>query len=319
MALHLILALALLGSPFQDIHKRFNLDLPAGWKYIPQPGDTRGAVFHKNLEGVPAHLNIRSLKVPVGSSAGDVADSLLATMQYEPGYRLLANDMDFLGGMPGHRIRYVIDINGDRVWQKMVEDRFLVEGKRAWVVHFETIAEAFSSFEEDLTKVSSTFALGATSDSSGGSQRGALSGRKTVSKLVGRWQMVAQPTVVFEMKKDGSFDLAGHKGSWSNRGGKLITMPDGGGEESFNWQIDGNLLLLSGVHLTTPIQYRRIRAIGSGGIYGRWQGGARRLRTEGCNRNAHLCAPGHPLVVCRPCVFPDDGRAGASGYAKQAR
>ncbi len=248
-----ILAALLLAAPFQDNFKRFSVELPEGWKFAPVAGDDTGAAFKKDFEGVPAHAQIRVF--PSDGSLAMLGKEMQAAVAKQPGYELVDQGPTTLSGVQAFRIRAVYLINGDKKWPKMVEDRMAMHGGNAYVVHVETLAEAFASFEGDFDAFFKGFAIpGASSSQAAAATAAAL----LTGPFVGRWAMVGSPKTVFELRADGTFDLDGTPGTFRVEGAQLWTTPTGGDEEAFEWKVSGDELSVSSPALDKPMRYKRV-------------------------------------------------------------
>jgi hypothetical protein len=258
----MLLLAALLAAPFVDTQERFTIDLPAGWKFTPQPGDTLGATFQRDMEGVLGHVFVKVLPAGEGIELGAYVARLAAAVESEPGYRLLANELDILSGLPAVRRRYVVFINGDPKWPKMAEDRVALSGNKAYVLHAETLAEAYGNFEDELSAMFASFRVK-------GAAPVATRPKDAGASLAGRWLMAEDTSTVFDLKKDGTFDLAGTPGVWKVQDDALVLLTPGGSEERFRWKLRGGELELTGAGLTEPIRY--VRPGGGDKPTGKWK------------------------------------------------
>ena len=62
-----------------------------------------------------------------------------------------------MAGLPAVRRRYVVYINGDPKWPKMAEDRIAVHEDKGFIVHAESLAEAYANFESEFGVIFRTF------------------------------------------------------------------------------------------------------------------------------------------------------------------
>ena len=231
-------------TPFTDPLERFTVELPTGWSFAPLPGDTTGVSFRRELDGVPANFSVRLLRVKKGTGAAAVAADLARLVQKQPGYRIVAEELDSLAGRPAFRRRYVVNINGDVAWPKMVEIRVAVHNHQAYVLHAETLAEAFGVFEKDFKKLFASFHPRDVA-------------KTKAPSLAGRWRMQVDANVLFELSEDGRFILGDVVGIFRVVGQQLITQMPNGAEETFTWKITDDMLTLSSANLDEPIVYRR--------------------------------------------------------------
>ena len=196
--LALLLAAVTVTTPFEDVQKRFHVDLPPGWNFAPQPGDTAGAFFRRDVEGMQGNAAVRVIIFPNPITVEAFVGSVAAATDHDPGFRLLANEPVIVAGLPGVRRRYVVAINGDVKWPKMVEQRFLVAGGLGYIIHVETVADAFGVFEEDFGKLFASFRPGPLTAGEEAAQvepriqalrqSKGVGGRVPIAKaIVGRW------------------------------------------------------------------------------------------------------------------------------------
>ncbi len=239
-------------TPFEDVQRRFTIELPAGWRFAPMPGDIEGATFKKEADGLGANASVRVFAMNREVTLASVADDTRTVVAREPAFRMLSEEGRTLAGLPGVRRRYVHGLGDGSKRLKMVEDRMAVYGQTVYLVRTEALAEAFTSFEDELEVLFSTFrplGINTPSDPT----------RLTVGPLVGRWALESDPSTVFELRSDGSFDLAGTGGSFRLLGSRLITVARGGVQEEFGWQVRGDTLTLSSPAFSEPLSYVRIQ------------------------------------------------------------
>jgi hypothetical protein len=249
MSMLLLVLTTLVASPFQDNFKRFTLELPEGWHFSPVAGDDSGAAFKKDGHAVPAHAMVR-----VFAAGGETLDSLVresgAAVAKEPGYQLISEGQSALAGQPAYRRRVSYFINGDKNMVKLAEDRMLVAGDKAYVVHVETLASAFNTYEKDFDALFAGFAIAAT----GGGEVGA---ELLKGPFIGKWAMVGSESTLFELRADGTFDLDGTPGTYRVQSNELWALPQGGEEERFDWKVKGDELTLTSPNLGEPMRYKR--------------------------------------------------------------
>lgn len=158
--LPLVLFCLALGVPFEDVEHRFHLNLPAQWQFAPQPGDSGGATFHRNHDGVFANATVRvmpfDMAVPLDALVGRIA----AASDQEPGFRLILRKEDRVAGYPSIHRRYLVLVNGDPRLPKMVDQQIFLVGRMGYVVHGEALADAFPTFEKDIAGLSNSFVPG---------------------------------------------------------------------------------------------------------------------------------------------------------------
>jgi len=245
----------LLAAPtaFEDTQQRFVIDLPAGWRFSPMPGDTAGAVFTAAVDGLGAVASVRvfALDQPV-ALAGAARDSLVIVSR-EPNFRLLTEEPCTLGGLAGVRRRYVHAVGDGSPRMKMVEDRLATYRQTIYLVRVEALAEAFAPFEADAVTLFASFrprGVVPEPDSPG----------LIASPIIGRWALDGDATTIFELRSDGTFSLAGASGEFRLDGATLVTKAQGDGEEAFAFVVQGDRLTLSSPALGEPLGYTRVRA-----------------------------------------------------------
>jgi hypothetical protein len=267
------------GTPFEDTQNRFTLELPRGWTFAPQPGDMSGAAFQRKLNDVPASFAIKIIEVAPTMTLDAFVARLTAGVASSPGYTLVSDSRERMAGLATVRRRYKVDVDvggGDKTnWVKVVEDWYSIgpgggggtgkPGARGYVVHAESLATSFASFEAD-------FELMRRSVRFTGVDPGAPEPFPT--ELVGLWAMAADPNTLFRLEPDGTFDLAGTAGVWRVNGPEMMTRPLGGGAEVFRWRLVDGELELRHDNLGEPIRYRRSSG-GAGAaaptLTGRWR------------------------------------------------
>lgn len=263
----LLLVCTLVAAPvdakrFEDTRKRFSFQLAKGWKFAPQPGDTNGATFKKQQGQLFAILSIRVLPAD-HQDTETFARRWFAAATDEPGYRTIKDGAGQLSGVPARVRQFVMDIDGDTEWVKMTSETIAVVGDHAYVLHGESVAQAFSTFADDLRRMSSSFTI---------PRRVAID-----PKVVGRWSMQVDAATVLTLNADGGFDLAGTTGRFRADGNTLVTTPSGGKSERFDYRVQGDRLSLRLQNTDSVFVYQRIASRPTL-LFGRWQAGERRLR-----------------------------------------
>jgi len=245
-----LIALLILAGPYEDTQHRFSVDLPAKWVFSPVPGDTAGAYFKRTQDGAIANATVRVMKFtqPVdldtfAARVGDAAD-------HEPGYRLLNNQAVRIGNMPAISRRFVVAINGDLKWTKMVEQRILVVGNMGFVVHVETLADAFPLFQDDFNKILLSFQPG-----TGKAPSPAQAHRAKPGVLVGKWEGAGH---ALELSPSGAAILDRSPGSYHVTSGVLI-LQLGDQQVQFEYELNGDNLRLSGANFAGGQNFHRVR------------------------------------------------------------
>ena len=236
----LTLAALVLATPYVDTLHRFSIDLPSGWEFAPQPGDTGGAFFRKNVEGLLANATVRVLNFPQPVQLADFAARIAAAADQEAGYRLLVSQNTTLAGVPALKRRYVVAISVERKLYKIVEQRILIRENFGYVVHCETIADMFPTFEADFAKFFVGFVPG----------EGELAPvpvlhkrvKTDLRKLVGVWEGAGHS---LHLTPSGSVILDGIQGSYYVDNGVLV-FKFNQDRRTHEFELKGKLLTLSG-------------------------------------------------------------------------
>lgn len=275
LALCLILPLAL-AAPYEDLKQRFRLELPDGWRWTPQPGDTQGEWFRKDDTGAIGNFGVRVVKLTQGMSLSDFASQTESAVRGEPGYRKLSEAPSMLGTHPTIKREYVMFVSGSDTMQRRAEEQFLVNGTYGFWLHFETLAEGFDLFQRDVDHLFASFVP------IEGGQRAKVAGKKAES-LIGHWTK-EYDTLKFDLRLDGTFTLGEESGTYMVDNDELIVIIPNKAVEKFHYAFVNDVMIIAGPHLDEPIRYRRVpgpRAI----LYGIWQprikGAALRLTSGG--------------------------------------
>ncbi len=259
----MLLALLLLATPYEDTKSRFRLDLGDGWKWTPQPGDTQGAWFRKVDTGAIGNFGVRLFKLDKGTTLERIQKDAEYALVDEPGYRRLSENKLTVSGRDAVRREYTMFVAGNARTQRRVDDYFFLNGDFVYWLHFETLAEAFDLFQDDLKHMLESFVPIA------GGQSASVVGASAM-KIVGRWKKV-DDELVMDLRADGSYVLGPASGTYSVERNALILRIPGQGEERFNYSLRGDVLTVSGVSLDVPIRYRRIEERAKGALTGRWR------------------------------------------------
>lgn len=236
----LVLIAFVVATPYTDIQHRFSLDLPPGWEFAPQPGDTGGAFFHKNVDGLLANATVRVLNFGQPVTLQDFAARIAAASDQEAGYRLLLSQNTTVGGGPALKRRFVVAISVERKLYKIVEQRILLRDNVGFVVHCETIADMFPTFEADFAKFFAGFVPG------GGELAPIPTRHKRVRvdtrALVGTWEGAGHS---LQLTPSGSVVLDGIQGTYHVDNGVLIfKFKDD--RRTHEFELKGKFLHLSG-------------------------------------------------------------------------
>lgn len=238
------------AAPFEDVHGRFTVELPEGWQFAPIAGDTSGAAFRRDLEGLFALASVRAVQLGASASLEAFSRKVASALVKEPGYKQLAEELDTLAGVPAIRRKFVMSVGRDGKLLKMVEERVAVIGGTGFVVHVETVAEAFGTFEPDFAQLFASFVPKGVK---------AKSAAVVTSSIVGAWVMVGDNDAKLDLKPNGTFRMSGMSGTYRIDGNKLVTQVVGTGQETFAWELLEGDLILSSPAFDEPIRYRRAR------------------------------------------------------------
>jgi len=210
----LLLSLAL-GVPFEDVEHRFHLDLPSTWSFTPQPGDSFGATFHRDQDGIFANATVRVMPFDLAVPLDVLVNRIAAASDAEPGFRLIERKASTVAGYPSVHRRYLALVNGDPRLPKLVDQQILMVGRTGFVVHGEALAAAFPTFERDILHMSATFVPGA------GRAQGQDAARRplTPEDLLGRWHTKGHTLV---LSAGGAITLDGEHGRYRLEDGTLL-------------------------------------------------------------------------------------------------
>jgi hypothetical protein len=248
----------------EDIKSRFRVDLPDGWKWNPQPGDTAGTWFRKADTTVLGNFGVRVVKLDRSMTLGSLLKEAEGAIDDEPGYRKLGEKTVTVAGRETTRREYIMNVAGSDRTQRRVEDYFLQNGDHAFWLHFETLAEGFDLFREDLDFMLASFVPIA------GGQKVALMGAAG-APLIGRWQKIGDAELIMELKSDGTYTLGGASGTYTIEKNALILRVAGQGEERFLTSLSGDELTVAGPNLDVPIRYRKVLQKKAAKLAGTWK------------------------------------------------
>jgi len=247
----ILLALSLLSTPFVDTQSRFSVELPAGWRFMPQPGDLTGASFQVRRQGVPANCAIKEFKVRPGTTLSDYTGSARDAVRRQPGYRLLEEGSVALAGVPAFRRRFVMQIGSDAQSSKMVDQTIAVRGRKVLVFHVESLAEAFAGYEREFSDMAKSIVwLSLTKKNE--------VVNPVPAKIVGRWQMKGDSKIVLNLRADALFSLGASKGRFRVEKDRLFLSPLPGTPEVFSWSVKHGILELFNANLDRPVQYQKL-------------------------------------------------------------
>ena len=261
-----LVASLLVAAPFQDTQGRFTVDLPAGWVFAPQPGDTGGAYFRKNLEGMIANATVRVMNFSGPVPLNQFAARIAAASDQEPGFRLLLSEPTTVAGAPALKRRFVVAINGDKQWTKMVEQRVLLRGAVGYVVHVETLADAYGTFEADFNKIFSSFRPGSPEREIVHEIQQERVGRARVRKadlrlLAGHWEGGGH---ALHLTPAGTVTLDGMGGTYRVDHGVLV-LTLASDQRIYEFSLSGDTLSLSGGNFGDGQAFRRFKGTNPAG------------------------------------------------------
>ena len=242
-----VLLSMVLAIPFEDVDHRFHLDLPSGWQFAPQPGDTGGAVFRRASDGVFINAAVRVMALPAFTALPAFAARVRAASEGEPGYRSLDQHACQVAGEPGECRRFVSLVNGDPKMAKIVQQAITIgpgldatgaAGVYGYVVHAESLAEAFPVFEADVAALIDGFGKGPRR-----AVRRAPHRPARWRDLVGRWRSAAGHVLV--LTTAGTIVLDHNHGTYEINAGSLIGHMDDG-EAIFALDVKPGRLTLTG-------------------------------------------------------------------------
>jgi hypothetical protein len=229
-------------TPFEDTQGRFSLDLPAGWSFAPQPGDASGVYFRRVWEGMPANATVRFMTFTVPIDLNAFAARIAAASDQEPGFRLLQSEPVLVAGTTAIGRRFVTFVGGNKRLTKVVEQRLGMLGPfKAYVLHAETLADVFGTFEKDFETLFSSF-VPHDSAKPIGPTRAKRPRRFDRRLLVGLWEGGGQ---TLQLSPAGVAVLGEQSGSYRVDQGVLV-LHFGDTEQVFNFELTGKTLQLSG-------------------------------------------------------------------------
>ncbi len=252
----LLASAVLAATAYTDPLGRFSLSRPDGWEPVtvsagPGARASDTTAFRRQSDNLLANVVVFVIPAPPGESTAGLAKASGRAVARTPGYKALSEGDAKLGALDARRRRYLASVGTEGKWQKMVEERLAVSGDDAFIVHAETLAESFATFEPDFDAIFASFSA---------APKGLGAGDTLLdAPLVGRWEMVGAAGTFLELRSDGTFDLAGTKGTYTVAGAALRMTPRGSGVEEFRWRVRGDELVIEGPTLGGPIVYRRVR------------------------------------------------------------
>jgi hypothetical protein len=239
------------ATPFTDTRGRFQLDLPNGWQFAPQPGDVTGAAFQRKLGDEIANFAVRVTPVSDTTTLAEFVRRLSSSITSDPSYSLVNETTTQLAGLTVLKRRYTLALKGAKGSSELVklaEDAFSVQAGVGYVVHAETMEDSWAKFAGDFERLTASLRFSSVDPNTPS---------PFPKELCGRWLMSGTTDTIFELRSDGTFDLAGTTGAWRVSGDKMMTQPVGGGREVFVWRLVNGELEVTNENLGGSIRYRR--------------------------------------------------------------
>jgi hypothetical protein len=252
------------AATYEDIKSRFRLDLPEGWKWNPQPGDTLGAWFRKQESIALGNFGVRVVKLDAQNTLAHLLKEAESAIVDEPGYRRLVDKQTTVAGRPATQREYTMYVAGSDRTQRRVGDYFLQNGDYAFWLHFETLAEGYDLFTDDFQHMVETFVPIA------GGQKASVLGEQA-QQLVGKWTKIGDAALVMELRADGTYTLGPASGTYALEKGALILRVEGQGEERFTYSLNKDELTVASPHLDVPIHYRKVVQRKAAKLAGVWK------------------------------------------------
>jgi len=249
VGLLLPLAMSVLtSSTFIDVHERFQVVLPKGWEFAPQPGDTSGASFRIKRDGLVAQVSLRALELTEFFDLDTFVKRVNSYERQPKSFKLVGQKKSHLGALMSIKRQYTLPVKGHGSWEKLVEERYAVWGPYSFVFHAEAIAEGFSSFLNDIEAIAQSF-------------KPVIDGRVIVGDASsvpfhGQWYMsVLKPSILsFGANYDFSMDDVSGR-YWFNQNRIFVFMR--GGKEEFTWRVVDDVLFLTGQSFDKEMRYLR--------------------------------------------------------------
>lgn len=248
-----LVALLSLSAPFEDIHKRFHFEVPAGWQFAPQP-NSKGAAFRKSVSGSMAQVFVTSMSFDLPLTLDAFGQAIGAASRQEPGYELLKEELDQLAGLPSlHRV-FIVYINGNPKMPKMVDERIAVDRNTGYVIHCETRAEIFSAAQKDFVAFAANFEPGPLPEGKAQpSSSQTLAGVR--SSVVGRWEGSGQ---ILHLSPSGVVLMGNSTGTYKLEPG-LLTLDIDGKQVMLQYQLNGDQLRVSGDVFGAGLDLTRVK------------------------------------------------------------
>lgn len=246
--MHSLLLALLVTLPFQDPQQRFVVDLPDGWGVAAS--DAGGVTFSKNRQGVLAVCSVRV--VPLGQTGLEgYVQTLAQSAQSQPGYKVIAQGSDKLGGTRAWRRRFVANINQTGKMQKIVDERVIAANGVAYMMHLETVAQAFESFVPEFAQLINSFNYPRPEE-----QVSPVAIPNYV--LVGSWRSETDAAMRLTFYADNRVLFGSFSGVYRLDGNQLLIKLTNRDTQVYFWQLVGGQLTLVSPQLPAPLRYRRV-------------------------------------------------------------
>ncbi len=243
----------LVALPYQDAQQRFSIDLPEGWQAAVGGNDTGGVTFTRNRGGVLAICSVRI--TPLGQTSLDAyVTAMVDASRGQPGYKVIAQGNDKLAGGAAWRRRYVASIDPQGKLQKMIDERVTSSNGVAYVVHIETVTQAFESFVPEFSQLVNSFGFPRPE------ARQAMPGLPNYV-LVGSWLSDNDKSSRITFYADGRVMFGAFIGVYRIDGNQLFIQLTNQQPQGYYWELVGGNLTLVNPALAIPLRYRRV-AIG---------------------------------------------------------
>jgi hypothetical protein len=237
-----------LSLPYQDAQQRFAIDLPNGWS--ASAADPGGVTFTRNRDGVLAICSVRI--TPLGQTSLDgYVKAMVGASQGQPGYKVIAQGNDKLAGVAAFRRRFVANIDPAGKLQKLADERVTASNGVAYLVHVETVAQAFESFVPEFSQLVHSFDFPRPQQQTAGASLPNY-------VLVGSWASQTDAASRLTFYADGRVLFGSFSGIYRIEGNQLVVQLTNREPQLFYWElVSGNLTLVS-PSLAIPLRYRRI-------------------------------------------------------------
>lgn len=243
-----LLIATLLTLPFEDPQGRFVVDLPEGWSAAAS--DAGGVTFTKNRQGVLAVCSVRV--VPLGQTGlQGYVKTLQQAAQSQPGYKVMAEGTDKLGGTKAWRRRFAANIDQTGKMQKIVDERVIAPNGVAYMMHLETVAQAFESFVPEFSQLINSFNYPRPEE-----QVAPTAMPNYV--LVGSWRSETDAAMRLTFYADGRVLFGAFSGVYRIDGNQILIKLTNRDAQSYFWQLVGGQLTLVSPQLPAPLRYRRV-------------------------------------------------------------